>query len=359
MKYLSLALIGIVKAQFSPCPSDIAQKFTQCYNSVPARPGYFPASTHLIDSPFTHLAICYGDYPLCNEIQKIALTDAGKCTVNTWRAAFITVSTSFTPCENPLPPRLVDRQFCTSSGLILSEYYGKLYSDVVRNNLNEQFTVNQTNGWIIAKSNGQCLEGELSSGSFNGVKTAPCDPNNAYQRWELSYNEIKSPAGFPIIIDTSNPGSVVVGGYPSSSKFTSQIIDCNQLRPQRVRIVSSRGKRVSEYYSGLYFDDPRDNANEIFLWDPNTKMFKSESSKECLDAYLDMDGKYKVHTYPCDEQNPNQKWDIQRGFPSQIAHQVHTGRCLDGDPTYSDHHLQMWECSVGNVNQEWNIVTLS
>ncbi|OQR86945.1 hypothetical protein THRCLA_22946 [Thraustotheca clavata] len=67
-----------------------------------------------------------------------------------------------------------------------------------------------------------------------------------------------------------------------------------------VRIVSTRGKRISEYYSGLYFNDPANNFKELFHWDESTQMFKSASSQQCLDSFLDSDGKYKIHTYDCD-----------------------------------------------------------
>ncbi|OQS02766.1 hypothetical protein THRCLA_04886 [Thraustotheca clavata] len=356
MKYL-LVLAGVVLvqagSQFPICSLDITHKYFKCRDSIPLESSYsivVPGPTLSLTS--THLSICYGDYPQCKEIHDIAITEAGKCYIEVWRSMTANLNDEFRPCENPLPPRLVEKQFCTDNGLILSEFYGQLYADIVRNNVNEHFTYNQTGGVIIAKSNGQCLEGvpNFYGGDATGIKTAPCDLNNIYQRWDVMNNEIVNPSRAGL--QAGSPGSLIAVKYPIT-KFR----DCNGGLPIKVHIVSIRGKRISEYYSGLYFDEPRDNTNEVFLWDRNAKLFKSESSQQCLDAFLGANGKYYVHTYPCDEQNPNQKWDVHADT-KQIEHVTHKGQCLDGDPTYPDHHLQMWECALNNPNQNWDVLSV-
>ncbi|OQS03041.1 hypothetical protein THRCLA_04643, partial [Thraustotheca clavata] len=162
------------------------------------------------------------------------------------------------------------------------------------------------------------------------IKTAPCDLQNYNQKWSFEKNRIRSGAfclkadpferGSSVFIDSCDYGNPYI-----SSEFFA---DCSSVTTNYVRIVSTRGKRVSEYYSGLNFNDPANNFNELFTWDASTQMFKSASSQQCLDSYLDSDGKFKVHTYNCHVNNGNQKWIVHTDT-KQIEHATHKGQCLD------------------------------
>jgi len=99
------------------------------------------------------------------------------------------------------------------------------------------------------------------------------------------------------------------------------------------------------------------DSNQVWQYTPSTSTLRSQSRPDdCLDAYLS-DGIYKVHTYPCDTNNINQRWKINLGN-GRIQHQKHTGVtgrpiCLDVDAGV----LQTWECNDApwNTNQIWTI----
>ncbi|OQS04230.1 hypothetical protein THRCLA_20936 [Thraustotheca clavata] len=290
-----------------------------------------PFASTLITPYYGYLAICYGDYPTCNEAQKLAITDAGNCYIQEWRGQYVLPKNVFRPCEDPLPPRIMEKKFCTLNGMILSEYYGQLYTDIVRNNDNEIFLYNQTGLTLMSKSSGRCL---VVAPTVT-ITTEPCDYTQNKQKWLVQYNRVYTSQ----CLVASNPFGHGVEASTKKCDFTYDInqyfTDCANVPKNYVRIASTRGKRISEYYSNLYFDDPRDNFNELFSFDASTQMFNSASSQQCLDSYLDTDGKFKVHTYECDANNANQKW-IVHADTKQIEHATHKGQCLDGDPTYAD-----------------------
>ncbi|OQR83318.1 hypothetical protein THRCLA_23164, partial [Thraustotheca clavata] len=152
----------------------------------------------------------------------------------------VNIKTLISPCPDPLPPRL---------------------------------------------SNGQCLQAvpnpppDVNNGI---VKTAPCDLKNEYQTWVIDGNHVRFGSSC-LQIDPFKRGSLVAiakcdyGNPTLSNQFFA---DCNSVSTNYVRIVSTRGKRISEYYTGLYFNDPANNFNELFTWDASTQMFKSASSQQ-------------------------------------------------------------------------------
>ncbi|OQR86946.1 hypothetical protein THRCLA_10506 [Thraustotheca clavata] len=361
MKLIYLtALLTIANAQYpGTCNNDVLNAFAKCSKFV-APGGVSPQAVSIIGSTPGHLSICYGDWPECNDLQNIGLSAAGDCTINIWKGSWVNVRTFISPCPNPMPPRVVDKQFCTATKQILSEFYTQLFTDVVHNNDNEKLSYNQTSQNIIAKSNGQCLEAvpnPAPSYGFGTVKTSPCDLKNENQKWAIDGNRVRAAGYYCLTTDPFRRGSVVsvaACDYGNPTLSNQFFADCTTVTTNYVRIVSTRGKRISEYYSGLYFNDPANNFNELFTWDASTQMFKSASSQQCLDSFLDSDGKYKIHTYNCDVNNGNQKWIVHTDT-KQIEHATHKGQCLDGDPTYADHHLQMWACGTNNPNQQWNV----
>ncbi|OQR82980.1 hypothetical protein THRCLA_10998, partial [Thraustotheca clavata] len=184
----------------------------------------------------------------------------------------------FRPCEDPMPPRYVDKQFCTANHLILSEYNGQLYTDVVRNNNNEKFVFNQTSQTIYVKSSGQCLEAVPNpTGGYNGITTAPCDFVISWQKWKIDANRVSMlDQFFPTCLKTDpfqHSALVTLGPCDGGSPLISNqfFADCSSVNEKYVYIVSTRGKRVSEYYTGLYFNTPANNFNELFTWDANTQ----------------------------------------------------------------------------------------
>ncbi|OQR93335.1 hypothetical protein THRCLA_22317, partial [Thraustotheca clavata] len=344
------------------CKGNTLDAFNKC--SAFASPNGNAAAINAISSTVGQLSICYGDWTACNDIQTITPTDAGDCYITVKEGQIMHVRNIFQPCPNPMPPRVVEKQICTATGLILSEYYGDLFTDVVRNNKNEKFEYNQTAQTLVAKTNGQCLEVFRSptpdpTYDFGSVKTAPCDYTKDTQKWVLENGRLSN-SNKKYCLETINPfwhGTSVLAvpcrirqTYYSNTFFA----ECSTIRKDFVRIVSSRGKRISEFYSGLYFGDVVDNFNELFWWNPTTQMFENPMRGECLDSFLDADGKYKLHMYGCNQDNPNQKW-IVHADTKKIEHATHRGQCLDGDPTYQDQHVQMWECIPNNINQMWTV----
>ncbi|RHZ35165.1 hypothetical protein DYB31_012194 [Aphanomyces astaci] len=77
--------------------------------------------------------------------------------------------------------------------------------------------------------------------------------------------------------------------------------------------------------------------------------------RNCLDAYL-KNGKYWVHTSPCDGANSNQKWHVNMA-DHRIKHDTYPNVCLDADPTDPQRKVQVWECHPHDVNknQYWSV----
>ncbi|OQS01984.1 hypothetical protein THRCLA_05600 [Thraustotheca clavata] len=253
-------------------------------------------------------------------------------------------------------------QICTANRLLLSEYYTQLVIDVIRNNNNEKFTYNETSHTLEIKSNGQCLDvgpNPPPESGYNTATTSPCDFTSEKQKWIIENNRVINPYSKRCLSADQKQQGSVVKVEPCDNGLSNQFFaDCTTTNYVRI-ISTTTGKRISEFYGGIYFNQPADNFNELFIWDTNTQLFKSASNQQCLDSYLDKDNKYKIHTYPCDTNNPNQKWLLNADFRLshyQIEHATHRGQCLDGDPTYTDHHLQMWECIPNNSNQQWKVV---
>ncbi|OQR98914.1 hypothetical protein THRCLA_06641 [Thraustotheca clavata] len=347
------AVLSGVLAQES-CSSEISGAYSDClYSHGPSIVGTIFDD---VQSYLGHVSICYGVWPKCAEIQKIAVSSSGNCLVE-GDGKMVALNTLFTPCEDPLPPYLFDTQLYTANGYILSEYYGALYTDIVRDYPNEHFTYNITSQTLLSKSNGQCIEAVPNSiySPANGgtLKTSPCDYQNDNQRWIYRAKRLCL-VNFKFCIKTENllkqSSPVRIDNYLDiNSVFTNG----TTAKSEYFRIVSPSGKRISEFYTGLYYDDAKNNLNEIFTFFDNENMIRSVTSDQCLDAFLDYNGKYSIHTYLCTTDNSNQQW-IYHADTKQIEHKTHTGLCLDGDPTFTDHHLQVYECSPNNPNQQWN-----
>jgi len=109
---------------------------------------------------------------------------------------------------------------------------------------------------------------------------------------------------------------------------------------------------VSKYTNEYYKD-----SSQVWLYTPELTQLRSKSRPgDCLDAYLEY-GVYKVHTWPCDLNNENQRWKVNLSN-GKIRHQTHTGPggrpvCLDVDSG----RLQTWECNDApwDTNQIWNV----
>ncbi|OQR95442.1 hypothetical protein THRCLA_07867, partial [Thraustotheca clavata] len=246
LTYLLAALVA-VKAQTSgTCNQDVLNAFNKCGSFV-APGGMYSQAVGIIGSTPGHLSICYGDWPECNDLQKLGLSPAGDCTINTWKGQWTNVRTIISPCPDPLPPRLVEKQLCTANKLIVSEFYGQLYTDVVHNNDNEKFSYNQTSQNIIAKSNGQCLEAVPNKDyGLGAVKTAPCDVKSVNQKWFFDGNRVRID-GYCLKTDPFTHGSVVsmaVCDYGNPYISNEFFADCSSVTANYVRIVSTHGKRV-------------------------------------------------------------------------------------------------------------------
>ncbi|RHY85599.1 hypothetical protein DYB26_016298 [Aphanomyces astaci] len=122
------------------------------------------------------------------------------------------------------------------------------------------------------------------------------------------------------------------------------------------RFYSAQDYPLSEGNSNLFANVKTDSINEWWLYNKHTRQLQSRSNvHNCLDAYP-KDGKYWVHTWPCDGANRNQHWDVD--FANhRIKHATHPNVCLDADPTAPQRQVQMWECHSHDVNknQYWSV----
>ncbi|EQC30924.1 hypothetical protein SDRG_11403 [Saprolegnia diclina VS20] len=363
------AVLASAVAQFPPgtCNKELTDATYACAKVFPGPTGWILESLLKMSATAGHLSICFGDHPECNDLQRLVFTPAGDCTVQVYKANYVNLRTIVTPCPNPLPPRLQEKQLCTASGLIASEYYGNVYTDVVRSNNNEVFVYNVTGKTLMAKSNGQCLEAVPNmpqpNYGYGTVRTAACDATKELQQWIIADSRIyASQFGsltFCLSTDQFQRGAMASVGPCNLEQLSStSFVDCTTTKPKYVRLTSARGNRLSEYYSNLYVNAPANNFNELFTWDQANKMLKVASNNQCLDAYKDANGKVRVHTYACDVNNGNQKWNFNPSTKT-LEHATHAGQCLDADPTYADRHAQMWACTPNNPNQQWSLDTFS
>ncbi|KDO26742.1 hypothetical protein SPRG_20540 [Saprolegnia parasitica CBS 223.65] len=365
---LLAALLASAAAQFTPgtCNKELSDAAFACAKLFPSPSGSPADSFNQIASPDGHLRICYGDVPECNDLQRLALTPAGDCTVLVWKGGYVNLKTVISPCPNPLPPRLQEKRLCTATGLIASEFYGRIYTDIVRNNANEVFLYNVTAKTLVAKSNGQCLVAVPGPPhpylGYGGVMTVPCQPSAPLQQWTIQDQRVAATtAGMASFCLDTNPfqrgSGASVGPCNMGALSTTTFVECASLTTSYITIKTlTTGHRLSEYYTSLYANAPADNFNELFTWDKPNKMFKVASNNQCLDAYKDANGKFQVHTWACDVKNGNQKWNFNPTTKT-LEHATHTGQCLDADPTYTDRHAQMWACIPNNPNQQWSIDT--
>jgi hypothetical protein len=74
----------------------------------------------------------------------------------------------------------------------------------------------------------------------------------------------------------------------------------------------------------------------------------------CLDvAYGDTDNGTPVGLYPCNGDDPAQKWVVV----GQSLVNPRSGRCLDDPSGETGRELQIWDCNIGgNADQNWDIV---
>ncbi|OQS04557.1 hypothetical protein THRCLA_03219 [Thraustotheca clavata] len=100
--------------------------------------------------------------------------------------------------------------------------------------------------------------------------------------------------------------------------------------PADRRFCSQNQHAISEYNGDLYSDVLRKNDNELFSYDPSTKLIKSKSGGKCLDVSIDGASKYQLHTWDCDASNKNQQWSYDEPGHT-IRHLGHSGICLSND----------------------------
>ncbi|KAF0692734.1 Aste57867_16192 [Aphanomyces stellatus] len=115
------------------------------------------------------------------------------------------------------------------------------------------------------------------------------------------------------------------------------------------------GKVLTAYGTDVFSDWRRGNPNERWSYNAGTQQFRVELTGQCLDAFND-NGTFRVHTWPCDAGNQNQKWIIDVGENS-IRHAYHPNVCLDADPNDKASRVQVWGCHPFwiNPNQWWQV----
>nr|AIG55977.1 secreted protein [Achlya hypogyna] len=142
------------------------------------------------------------------------------------------------------------------------------------------------------------------------------------------------------------PGPVPTTNAPPTSAPSQRVRFVKLLNPGEAHLI--------EYYTGLYFGPGQNNANDGFIWNPSVGSIKSISGNSCLDAYVAVDHNVYVHTYPCDDSNPNQWWLYDSSL-HQLRHKTHSTMCLDADPNDANKKVQMYLCSPGNANQYFDM----
>ncbi|KDO28782.1 hypothetical protein SPRG_22171, partial [Saprolegnia parasitica CBS 223.65] len=246
-------------------------------------------------------------------------------------------------------------RFCTYNRQALSEYYGDIYSDVLRNNKNEQFVYNPSAMTLVSESNGQCLDAFLDGSNRYQLHTYKCMEGNVNQKWIFNANTNRIEHG-------THHGLCVASG-PAGTKARVEMCnqslqqffsDCDDSATVGLRFQTCyTNSWLSEYDTGLYADKVRNNVNEKFAYDPVAQTLQVGSNGQCLDAFSTGHGKFGLHTFPCDAKNANQKWVLQDKL---VKHATHPNLCLDADPTDDRHKAQVWDCTAYNKNQCWNLV---
>lgn len=251
-----------------------------------------------------------------------------------------------------------DLRFCSYTHHALSEYFGNIYSDVVRNNVNEHFVYDDKTQTIVSKSNGQCLDAFLNGQNQYKVHTYACSAGNANQKWVFNTRnnaiEHATHKGLCLSNHADKPGQQAFV-EPCNGGLNQYFANCDD--PSKVSVqfqTCYTNSWLSEYYTGLFADKKRGNINELFEYNGWTQQIKVVSNGQCLDAFQDRSKPqgYGLHTYACDANNKNQKWNLDG---KRVTHAVHTNLCLDADPTDDSHGAQVWQCTPYNKNQCWNI----
>ncbi|OQR82240.1 hypothetical protein ACHHYP_16338, partial [Achlya hypogyna] len=319
----------------TPCPTSITPKPVPT-GTTPAPTAYTPAPTDATPTPTTSTSA-----PVTSAPTTVAPTTATP------------VPTTVTAAPTPNPGTKLS--FCDYNRQALSEYYGDIYSDVRRNNANEQFVYDAASQTLVAKSNNQCLDAYLGANNAIQVHTYPCDTNNRNQKWIFNTNTNRiEHATHKGICMASGPAGSKARVEPCSQSILQFFSNCDAPATVGLRFQTCyTNSWLSEYYTGLYADRPRGTINENWAYDPVAQTLQVGSNGQCLDAFPTGNGKYGLHTYACDGGNKNQKWVLQG---SLVKHAVHRNLCLDADPTDNQHRAQVWDCTPYNKNQCWNLL---
>ncbi|OQS03539.1 hypothetical protein THRCLA_21140, partial [Thraustotheca clavata] len=283
MKFISIipiATVVVAPALADQCTSNQYDALAQCSKTVASDIYSFIAN---IANPASLATFCAGTWPQCSALKAVATSPDGNCQFVLGHSFFVDPIKSF-KCPTAAPAGSKRISFCTANNLILSEYYSQLYVNKLQNNDNEHFTYNPTTQTISVASNNQCLE--AVQGATPSLITAPCDNNKANQKWTLDNNRVAN-KGFNacLMTDPNLPGNKVTVGscdYSTSLGSGQFFADCTTIFPYYVVITSSKGKRISEYNTGLYFNTPVNNTNELFIWDTTRGLIKSMTSGQCL-----------------------------------------------------------------------------
>ncbi|OQR80649.1 hypothetical protein ACHHYP_17374 [Achlya hypogyna] len=226
----------------------------------------------------------------------------------------------------------VDLRICSSSNTVLSEGYGSIYSDIVRNTANEHFTWDAADKMLQSVVSGLCLDAYAVGNTF-AVHGYACDSNNANQKWNVDLtNRVISHAthsGWCLANNPLLPGQKATMARCDAAQSAQKFHNCddNSVEPT-VNVGFAQcttGKYLSEYNTGLFVNYVQHNLNEQFTYNPTTQQLKVASNGQCLDAYLDGNNVYQLHTYPCDSNNVNQRWNLGS---SKIQHAIHPNLCV-------------------------------
>ncbi|KAF0687497.1 Aste57867_20769 [Aphanomyces stellatus] len=129
---------------------------------------------------------------------------------------------------------------------------------------------------------------------------------------------------------------------PADDQATPGVVFVNPDHDKVLAVASDRGVEFHERWGEGWRNDVASHwtvrGTHLASWEASTQ------TDVCLDAYEPWNGG-RVHVWPCDPNNKNQKWRFDEGS-QQLRHVGHDGFCLDMDvPEGGTPHL--WECLDG------------
>ena len=210
--------------------------------------------------------------------------------------------------------------------------WGDLYLYGCTGRAEQKFTLD-TGGKIVSQGGAKALQCLLADGGF-WPKFRPCDDTNPNQKWEYKDGEF-----------VTARGKKCLKHDPSWSSNRLKVEDCNNKKHDRIWLwngspINGKGKCIGyDTWGDLYLYGCTGRAEQKFTLDTGGKIVSQGGAKalQCLLA----DGGFWPKFRPCDDTNPNQKWEYKGGkFVTARGK-----KCLTYDPSWSSNRLKVEDCN--------------